>query len=88
MMAIGQVQASKDFEKLKNRRAPSVRLGVSVESGILNLDISTDDMSEDELLDLLESYRKKKKFFRLKLELKIAVTVLPIVFIGIICFFH
>lgn len=66
MMAIGQVQASKDFEKLKIRRAPSVRLGVSVESGILNLDISTDDMSEDELLDLLESYRKKKKFFRLK----------------------
>ncbi|WP_051204423.1 SNF2-related protein [Butyrivibrio sp. VCD2006] len=65
-MALGEIRASKDFERLKIRKAPSVRLGISVESGIMNLDVSTDDMSEDELLDLLESYRKKKKFFRLK----------------------
>ena len=66
MMAIGEIHASKDFEKLKIRKAPVTRVGVSVESGILNLDISTDDMSEEELLELLESYRKKKKFFKLK----------------------
>ncbi|SFC35370.1 SNF2-related protein [Butyrivibrio sp. YAB3001] len=65
LMAIGEIKASKDFEKLKIRKTPTVRLGVSVESGILNLNVSTDDMSEDELLELLESYRKKKKFFRL-----------------------
>lgn len=66
MMAYGEIRASKDFEKLKIRKTPSVRLGVSVESGILNLEVSTEDMSEDELLELLESYRKNKKFFRLK----------------------
>ncbi|WP_051656743.1 DEAD/DEAH box helicase [Butyrivibrio sp. AE3004] len=66
LMALGEVRASKEFEKLKIRKAPQVRLGVSVESGILNLDVSTEDMSEGELLDLLESYRKKKKFFRLR----------------------
>ena len=66
MMAIGEIHASKDFEKLKIRKAPVTRVGVSVESGILNLEISTDDMSEEELLELLESYRKKKKFFKLK----------------------
>ena len=66
LMGIGEVRASREFERLKLRKAPKVRLGVSVESGILNLDISTDDMSEDELLELLESYRKKKKYFRLK----------------------
>ncbi len=66
LMAIGEVKTSKEFERLKIRRAPAVRLGVSVESGILNLDVSTDDMTEDELLALLESYRKNKKFFRLK----------------------
>ena len=65
-MAIGEVKTSKDFDRLKIRKAPTIRLGVSVESGILNLDVSTDDMSEEELLELLESYRKKKKFFRLK----------------------
>ena len=66
LMAIGEIHASKDFENLKIRKAPVTRVGVSVESGILNLEISTDDMSEDELLELLESYRKKKKFFKLK----------------------
>ncbi|SEG45302.1 Superfamily II DNA or RNA helicase, SNF2 family [Butyrivibrio sp. Su6] len=66
LMAVGEVKTSKDFERLKIRKAPTIRLGISVESGILNLDVSTDDMTEDELLDLLESYRKKKKFFRLK----------------------
>lgn len=66
LMAIGEIHASKDFEKLKIRKAPVTRVGVSVESGILNLEISTDDMSEQELLELLESYRKKKKFFKLK----------------------
>lgn len=66
LMGVGEVQTSKDFERLKIRRAPVIRLGVSVESGILNLDVSTDDMTEDELLELLESYRKKKRFFRLR----------------------
>nr|WP_297771211.1 DEAD/DEAH box helicase [uncultured Butyrivibrio sp.] len=66
MMAIGEIKATKDFERLKIRKAPHVKLGVSVESGILNLDVTTDDMTQDELLDLLESYRQKKKFFRLR----------------------
>ncbi len=65
LMGVGEIKASKDFERLKIRRAPAIRLGVSVESGILNLEVSTDDMTEDELLELLESYRKKKRFFRL-----------------------
>ena len=66
LMGLGEIKASKDFEKLKIRRAPQIRLGISVESGIMNLDVSTDDMTEDELLELLESYRKKKKFFKLR----------------------
>ncbi len=66
LIALGQVQTTKDFEKLRIRRTPPIRLGVSIESGILNLDVSTDDMTEEELLELLESYRKQKKFFRLR----------------------
>ncbi len=66
LMAMGEVRTTKDFEKLKIRKTPPIRLGVSVESGILNLDVSTEDMTEDELLELLESYRKNKKFFRLR----------------------
>ncbi len=66
MISYGEVQASEEFERLKIRKAPKVRIGVSVESGILNLEISTEDMSEEELLELLDSYRKKKKFHRLR----------------------
>ncbi len=66
LMAVGEIQTTKDFERLRIRKTPVVRLGVSVESGILNLDVATDDMTEEELLELLESYRKKKKFFRMK----------------------
>lgn len=66
LMSVGEIRASRDFEKLKIRKAPVVRLGVSVESGILNLDVSSDEMSAEELLELLDSYRKNKKYFRLK----------------------
>ncbi len=66
IMFYGEVKASKDFENLRIRKTPKVKLGVSVESGILNLDISTDDMSEEELLGLLDSYKRHKKFYRLK----------------------
>ena len=64
-MSIGEVNGSKEFERLKIRKTPQIKFGVSIKSGILDLDISTDDMSKEELLKLLEDYRKKKKFFRL-----------------------
>ena len=43
-----------------------VSVGVSVSSGLLELDIATEDVPAAELLDILKSYRTKKKYYRLK----------------------
>ena len=43
-----------------------VSVGVSVSSGLLELDIATEDVPQSELLDILNSYRTKKKYYRLK----------------------
>ena len=65
LMRMGEVQGTDAFYRLRIRKPPRVRLGVSVASEILNLDIETDDLSRAELLDLLLSYRARKKYHRL-----------------------
>ena len=66
LMAIGEVHVSEAFSRLRIRRTPMVRFGVSVESSIMALDITTSGLSADELLAVLDSYRRKKKYHRLK----------------------
>ena len=44
--------------------APKVSVGVSVSGGLLDLNISTDDISSQELLDILKSYQLKKKILQ------------------------
>ncbi len=66
LMRIGEVHGTDAFNRLRIRKPPKLRFGVSVESDLLNLDISTDDLSFEELLELLESYGKRKKYHRLR----------------------
>lgn len=63
---LGDVQATDRFRRLNLRRTPKISVGVSLESQLLNLSIVSEDIPSDELLAILDSYRKKKKFFRLK----------------------
>ena len=65
-MALGEVNATDSFKRLRIRRDMKLTLGVSLSAGLLMLDIQTDDMSQDELIDILYSYQKKKKYHRLK----------------------
>ena len=65
LLALGDVQASEAFRRLRIRRTPMIRIGVSVESSLLDLEIATQDMTPEELLAVLDSYRRKKKFHRL-----------------------
>ena len=41
-------------------------MGVSVNSNLLQLEFLSDDMSTEELANIVTSYRKKKKYYRLK----------------------
>lgn len=62
----GEVRGSDSFRKVHVRPAPQPRFSVQIEGGMLELSVRTKDMTADELLKLLESYHKKKRWVRLK----------------------
>ena len=62
----GETLGSSVFKRTSLRPVPAVRVGVSVESGLLDISVLSKDMSSEELLEALESYRQKKKYYRLK----------------------
>ena len=62
----GEIRGSDAFRRTSVRPVPQLRVGVSVESNLLELSILSKDMSPRELLDVLESYRQKKKYHRLR----------------------
>ena len=62
---IGEVRATDSFSSIRLNRKITASVGVSVESGIMQLDIVTEDLSSMELREILESYRAKKKYHRL-----------------------
>lgn len=66
LLNLGEVQCTKRFSNLKITRKMRMSVGVSISSGLLNLDIATEDLPAEELLDILASYRGKKKYHRLK----------------------
>lgn len=66
LFALGEVQCTKRFSNLKVTKKMKMSVGVSIRSGLLNLDIVTEDLPTEELLDILNSYRSKKKYHRLK----------------------
>lgn len=61
----GKVYASERFRMRKIVRSPKARMGISLESGLLSLKIDLDEFSKKELFDILQSYRKKRKYYRL-----------------------
>ena len=63
---VGEVWMSEDLRKLKISRPPRVSAGISIKSDLLSLQITSDELPYEELGRLLESYRLKKRFFRLE----------------------
>ena len=66
LMELGDVQYTKGFRNMFAVKKMKLSVGVSVSGGLLNLEIGTDDLSREELLDVLNSYRKKKTYYRMK----------------------
>ena len=63
---LGEVKGSEAFQRIQIRSAPQTRFTVSLESDLLELSVQTKDLSEQELLELLASYEKKKRWHRLR----------------------
>ena len=62
----GTLQGSDAFRRNLARPMPVVRVGVSIDSGLLDISVLSKDLSPEELLDILNSYREKKRYYRLK----------------------
>ena len=65
LQQMGQVFVSESLRRIKVVRTPGIRIGIGISSGLLDVDIQTERMSLDELEGILDSYRRKKKYFRL-----------------------
>jgi len=66
LMGLGEVRMTEAFRRLGLRRHMKFSLGVSVESNLMDLQILSEDLSEEELLSVFYQYQKKRKFVRLK----------------------
>lgn len=63
---IGEVFTTDAFDKLLIDRKPQVNVGVSLSGDLIDLDVSSDDVTMEELQAILASYRQKKRYHRLK----------------------
>ena len=66
LMMLGEVNTTDRFRKMNIRKKPKIKIGVSIKSDLINLSISSDDIEQEDLLQLLKSYQRKKKYYRLK----------------------
>ena len=48
LMTLGEVNSTDRFKRLSIRRMPKVSVGVSMESGLMDLSITLDDMTNEE----------------------------------------
>lgn len=60
------IYTSEGFRNMKVVSSPGVSVGVSLKSDLLELEIHSPEMSQEELAYLLSKYDKKKKYIRLK----------------------
>ena len=66
LSAYGTVRVSDAFGRVKLRPAPQPKLSLRVEGGLLDLAVQTKDISHEELLELLDSYHRRKRWHRLR----------------------
>lgn len=66
LMELGEVSSTDAFKRLKIRNKINVSVGVALDSGLMDLSITSTDFSLEELLGIIDSYKKKKKYHRLR----------------------
>ncbi len=62
----GEVFTTPAFDRLISDRKPRVTMGVSLAGNLIDLDVSADDLPADELSSVLASYRRRRRYHRLK----------------------
>ena len=62
----GDVYVSEALKRIGKKISYNLRVGVSIEHDLLKFDISSHEIPKKELQEVLNQYRRKKKFYRLK----------------------
>lgn len=52
--------------KIQLRKPPQISFGISLSGGLLTLNLQSDLQNPEEIADILQAYRQKKKYYRLK----------------------
>lgn len=60
------IYSSEAFRNMKVMAPPAVSVGVSLKSDLLELKLHSENMTSEEMADLLSKYDRKKKYVRLK----------------------
>ncbi|MBP3889332.1 MAG: DEAD/DEAH box helicase [Cellulosilyticum sp.] len=66
MSELAQVYISDKLKRLKVKPSPKVAVGISLNGDLMQLSMLSEDLSNQELVDLLSQYKQKKHFYRLK----------------------
>ena len=64
--ALGQAFTTPAFDRLLVDKKPRISVGISLAGNLINLAVSADDLPPAEVAALLASYRRRKRFHRLK----------------------
>lgn len=63
---LGEVFISDSLQRIRVRPLPAVNVGIRLDVGLLHMSVTSADMDPDELMEILSSYSRKKKYYRLK----------------------
>ncbi|MCR4655656.1 MAG: DEAD/DEAH box helicase [Lachnospiraceae bacterium] len=63
---LGRVMATDTLKRNRIRSLPTLKVGVAVEGGQIRMSLHGTGLSQFEMADILGSYKKKKKYYRLK----------------------
>ncbi|WP_240539306.1 SNF2-related protein [Bifidobacterium sp. SO1] len=66
LRGLGDVYATPAFDGLSAMPRPTIKVGLSVKSGLVEISPIADEIDPDEVPALLASYRKRKRFHRLR----------------------
>ena len=65
LMDSAEVRATDRFRRLGVKKHLSMNLGISMENGLLDIDLTSHDLTEEELMEALYRYRERRPFMRL-----------------------
>lgn len=63
---LAKVFISSNMKRIRILSAPRTAVGVSVSNGLLEIDIHSDSLPYEELAGILNSYRRRQKYYKLK----------------------